>query len=290
MENIENSDVMEFMPRFFWRRAFAFFIDLLVVAILFTVIAVGVNSVFKINLMAPGFVKSTYCKPADFISKERFEKIFPDEPNVVRSQYICKYTTMGITSINLGLLMRQTSVDGVGYNQKISLPIPSIDREILPMEYLLLDTIMYLLAPLLFALMISRYGKTIGKRWMGLTVADISGKKPSLMTAIRREYIKGILFVLISLSGLYELFQSSGLSYEDIALSLGPLTEMQLFNRFGVGIALAIGGFVVVFWFTFGSFIRWRDQTYWDRWSGLFVVGDRWTQPAAVSAKSQTKI
>jgi len=288
MENTENSDVMEIMPRYFWRRVFAYFIDLLMIALFFTVLAVAINSVFKTNLMAPSIVNSKYCKQANFLSKERFNKIFPEEPGVTRNQIVCKITTMGITSYLEGILVWESKDDKSSFRKTLSLPIDSKGNRV---EIFSLDPLMYLVAPLFFALLISRGGSTIGKRWMGLRVVDKLGEIPNLKTALKREYIKGAIFVLGSLSGFYEIYFSYGLQFEEAGDSLKSLDSL-ISASGGFAVLIAIGAFIglAIFWFTFGSFIRWRGQTYWDRWTRLFVNRKVKQRPPAVSARSQTKI
>ena len=244
--------------------------------------------------MAPSFVKSTYCEPSDFMSKERFDRIFPDEPGVGRGQFVCRYTTMGVTSIKLGLLVRATKKDGVNYKQNISFPVADIASETAVVEYLLLDQLMYLFAPLLFAYMLFRKKFTFGKRLMGLKVVNGDGSIPSLRNTIKREYIKGLPFVILGIYGFYELRIQSVASanyFEESVKLLRPLTEMQAFGGLGVAFAIGILLAIALIWFLFASFIRWRGRTYWDRWTGLIVTGDAWLRPSsAASARSQTNL
>ena len=269
MENSEFDQTNLQPARFFWRRVFAYFIDMLIVAALFSVLALSLNAVFDTKFMAPSLAKSKTCEPENTVSREQLGNIFPDEPGLRRSQFVCRYTTMGITSMDLVVLIRETNKDGVNYRQKISLPL---DRNVSLIESFILDSMMYLVGPLFFALLLSRSGKTIGKRWMGLRVQGSNGSVPVLRRTIFREYVKSAPLWLFAISSAYEGYQLTGLGFEAAAQTLGPLTEMLVLNEINAILLVGFGLSIVVFWFMFGSFIRWRGQAYWDRWTGLQVI------------------
>ena len=293
MEIAENGDVLseplKSVPlRFFWRRVFAYLIDLMVLAAFLSALAVLLNVVSDTKFMAPSFVNSKYCKPANFMSSERFDNIIPVEPGVLRSQSVCKYTTMGVTTSYIGVLASQSKKNGITHKSQISLPIDKNGNRI---RMFPLDPIMYLFAPLFFALLISRYGKTDGKRWMGLRVTNKYENAPDFKTAMKREYIKGLPLVISALVGIVEVYLYMEMDFESSVILLDNMTGLLNFvGGFGVAFAVGISISIALFWFMFGSFIRWRGQSYWDRWTGLFVNGNVKLRPPAASARSQTNV
>ncbi|MFK5978780.1 MAG: RDD family protein [Rhizobiaceae bacterium] len=258
------------MPdRYFVRRIFASIIDWLILGVLFAIIGLGIQTVFGIKVAAPGMIRATSCESQGVLSEARMDILLPVKKGEVQFQTVCSITHMGISTHRVVVLGRATEIDGIKYNHSVNYVIDENNQQItfFPVEILL-----YLFGPLLLALWISKFGSTIGKKWLDLFIFDKKGQKPTLKQALKREYLKGFVFAASAIYSIYEVFQLQNVEVEELVKMLPPLTKP--FGETSPIYLIVIGVFlsVALFWFYFGSFIRWRGQAYWDRFAKLKVA------------------
>ncbi|WP_306259362.1 RDD family protein [Pararhizobium sp. IMCC21322] len=254
--------------RYFIRRAFAHLIDFILVSIVFAFITVALNSVFDVQFIAPGFYKSTACVPQQIVSAERMQELLPTSAGQVLHQSICRTTNMGLTTHNTVVLRRSGIADNGNTTTTIEYLVDESGKQTVAYS---MEPFLVLLAPLIFAGLITMRGKTFGKQALGLVIFDSHLEKPKLLAALKREYLKALFFVLGGLIGIYGMFQNSNENLDQLAADLDSLAASiggaGFWLIMGVGLAVLLG----LFWYTFGSFIRWRGRTYWDKWSNLDV-------------------
>jgi len=135
-----------------------------------------------------------------------------------------------------------------------------------------LDPVLYLTFPMIMALLIWRTGTTMGKRLFRLAVKNQELKNPDFRQSLLREYIKHAPLVIVAILTLVQLQQVSHLSDEEMARDMLSLADqMSSSGNFTISVVGAVAVSAVLFWFYFGSFIRWKGQAYWDRFTGLMV-------------------
>lgn len=257
------------LKRSFIRRIFASIIDWLILGIFFAFIGLGIQTIFGIKVIAPGLLKATYCENQDVVSKAQMDLLLPVEEGQVQYQTVCTITHMGISTHRIATLNRATQIDGVNYKNYISYVIDENNQQI---NFFMGDILLYLFGPLLLALWISKFGSTIGKKWLNLFIVDKTGQNPTLKQALRREYLKGCVFAASAIYSIYEISYLNNLNLEEFAKTLPPLTEPFGDGQLPYFIATVTLFTIAVFWFYFGSFIKWKGQTYWDRFAKLKVV------------------
>lgn len=257
------------LKRFFIRRLFASIIDWLILGVLFAFIGLGIQTIFGVKVIAPSLIKTSYCENQDVVSKARMDELLPVEEGQVQYQAICTITHMVISTHQVAVLGRSTQIDGVNYNQNIGYMVDKNNQQI---NFFSVEVLLNLFGPLLLALWISKFGSTIGKKWLNLFIVDDTGQNPTLKQALKREYLKGFLFAASAFYNGYQTFQLQNISVEELAKLLPPLTEplgeTQLLYMIVGGVLTAIA----VIWFYFGSFIKWKGRAYWDRFAKLKVV------------------
>ncbi|WP_310618533.1 RDD family protein [Flexibacterium corallicola] len=254
--------------KLFWRRLFAYFADLLILGAVVTLIALAYNSAFSTRILAPELLSSSACMTStDLVSEEKMNELFPLENGQAHLQVLCKQTNMFATTFYTLTLQKTWSEGNRSYSVYTSYPA---DENGNYRFYVDSEPFFYILAPLVFALFLAKWGQTPGKALFNLAVYRDTREKPSLKDALKREYLKGSVFVLASLVGFYDLYTTSTFDLSGQAQLATSLFEKMLQPDF---LMLWLGGAALialaVFWFLFGSFIRWKGRSYWDRFAHL---------------------
>ncbi|KZK83998.1 RDD family protein [Pseudovibrio sp. W64] len=253
--------------KYFWRRAFAYLLDLFILGFVITAIVVAYNSVFSTRFLAPELLKTTACAPQfDMISQDRMDEILPLEPGHQRQQILCKQTNMFASSFHITALQKIWKEGNVTRSVSVSYYSDEYGNQ---RTYLPSEPFFYLLAPFVFALFLARMGQTPGKRLLNLNVYNASLQKPDLKSALKREYFKATVLIITALFGLYSLYQIITLDLVEAGKQAQELLQNLGQGNFWLWI---VGGVVLslaAFWFEFGSFIRWRGRTYWDQFANL---------------------
>lgn len=253
--------------RYFWRRGFAYLIDLIAGAIVVTILAVIFNSAISYRILAPELIKGSVCEiRSDLISPDRMEELFPLEQGQNHRQVLCKQTNMLTTSFYITRLEKYWNDGNTNYNLGLSYYSDEGGEQ---RFYLASDPFFYLLAPLLFSYCLFRWGQTPGKRLLRLKVENNDGDHPTFISSLKREYFKALMFVLGAIFSFYNMYQLLNYDVDELAKQLQSLEPGLSQQNFWVIAPVAILVFVLIFWFIFGSFIRWRGRTFWDQFAGL---------------------
>lgn len=253
--------------RYFWRRSFAYVLDILICGLMATIISITLNNVFSTRVLAPSQIKSGECEIRDdLFSADRMNELLPLEDGQMHQQILCKQTNMLFTSFYITTLNKSWKGGNKNYNVHISYHSDENGKQL---TYISSEPFLYLLAPFLFALFLTKYGQTPGKRLLGLIVYNDALEKPDIKSALKREYFKAVVFVIGALASFYTMYKAINFNIDEAATTVQSLAAaLEQSNRF----IPTITGFAtaaLVFWFHFGSFIRWRGTTYWDKFSSL---------------------
>ncbi len=255
--------------KFFWRRSLAYIIDILLSMIVASILVVILNSFFSTKILAPDFIRTTGCEiREDLVTQDTLNRLLPLDEGGRHQQVLCKQTNMFVTTFYVVKLYKTWQKDDTTFNANI---FYYADENGQQAEYISFQPFVYLLMPFIFALFISKKGYTPGKRVMSLIVYNDAFEKIDLRSALKREYLKSILFVLSAIFSLFTMVLSTGFDIEQAANTLTSLLVMLEQINFMLVRILAIIIFVLIFVFYFGSFIRWRGQAYWDKFSKLYV-------------------
>lgn len=232
-----------------------------------SIIVIFLNSTFTSNIIAPSFVRSSECVLRDdLVSAERVSELLPLKATQVHQQLLCKQTNMFSTSFYTTNLRKYWLEDGI--NRSVGISYYS-DENGMQTFYIPIDPFFYLLSPLIFAFFLSRNGQTFGKRILGLVVYNDALEKPAFKAALKREYFKGIFFVLVAMIGFYGIYQAYNFDIEQAAKSVEELYETTQLRNPLLWIIGSIAFSIMILWFHFGSFIRWTGRTYWDKFARL---------------------
>lgn len=232
-----------------------------------TAIAITLNAVFSPNVVAPSFINSTACEIRDdLFTAEHMSELLPLEEGQSHQQVLCKQTNMLATSLYITRLEKNWIVEDTHYTVYVDY---HSDENGLHTVYISSDPFLYILMPLIFALFLAKQGHTPGKRALGLKVHNDNMENPDFMSALKREYLKGIFYVIGSLYGLYTMLALINIDIDiDAEIARNQSTEIGQPN-FLVWMIVGVAAVIAMFWFHFGSFIRWRGQTYWDQFAKL---------------------
>lgn len=232
-----------------------------------TAIAIILNAVFSTNILAPTFINSTTCEIRDdLFTTERMNELLPLEEGQNHQQILCKQTNMVATSLYITRLQKNWT-DGNAY-YSVHIDYHSDDNGTQTV-YVSSDPFLYLLMPLVFALFLAKQGQTPGKRILGITVYDANFENPDFKSALKREYLKGIFYVTGSLFGFYTILGFVNIDIDEAAEMLQSKSAELGQSNFQVWIVVGAAVAIAMFWFHFGSFIRWRGRTYWDQFAKL---------------------
>lgn len=256
------------LPRWFWRRALAYLIDLLLVGIVFTALAIAAGVLTGAKVLPPALFNSRICQNAETVPESQMNTLLPISEGQHHVQRLCKVTMMGMVSFLEVQLIRTMTEGSLTKTQFISFVIDDSGKQIAVYPT---DSLLYLIAPLLFAFALSRYGRTIGKGLLNLHVIDERRNKPGLKRALLREYTKGLPFIVLALIYLYNAYSLIGLDVPEVARTLPPL-EQTVQPGFQYWVLAYATLTVLSIWYFLGSFIRWRGHSYWDRIAVTQVV------------------
>ena len=268
-------------PRYFWRRVFAFLGDLLLAGLFFGILVFVVDLAVPIKIVAPEVPKFNTCsEPRTLISEETMHTILPLKEGEVHYQALCKTTNGFFSTFYTTVIGKQWSEGSQTKDTKISY---NSDRDGVPVSVLFTDPFFAILVPLLFAVILSRYGTTPARHLFILAVCDENEQPPSLLSALKREYLKWLPMVVGSVFSMQDIYKPSEFIddktlYSELVKAASDLDKLAETTTNEVTIVtsdyLLLAVFAILFFgFYFGSFIFWRGQTFWDRFARLYTIG-----------------
>jgi uncharacterized RDD family membrane protein YckC len=260
------------LPRYFWRRAFAYVIDIVVIAIVFNALLYAVALVSPWNT-GYSFFSSRVCEQVTTgLLVDKVEAQWPLNPGERRVNVICSvdrfnghppekyFTTSVSTTSGKPIFTRSatTEIDdgGNAINTGIAVPFTSF----LP----------FLVIPLTFAILSANGRRTVGKVTMSLRLMTLKNIPPTLQNATCREVFKLLpMFVFAVVFAGFFLLKSPDLTNFDHNLAAArDITATQITSLFWICGGIGIAGLV---WWLF-PLIFWRGQTFYDRLSACKVI------------------
>lgn len=256
--------VLEYTRRFFWRRVCALFIDILVIYALVTLLAAAVQPFTKVVIFAPSPINSHSCGPVSDLKESAFAvELLNVQPGESVSATLCKTSAAGLLQKAL-LTIGVTKVeDNVSKTRHLRYPV---DADLNPIASINIESLVSLLLPLFFALMLTHSGTTIGKKILGLVVRDNANVHSTLGTFLKREYLRFFPIVVWSLLTLF--LGGVYFSPADLPEAAQQLESMSvLFQYLWLFVILQL----VVLVFYGVNLIRWRGKMFYDQICDLEV-------------------
>ena len=259
-------------PRYFWRRAFAFLIDIILVSLLTSALLLPLHKLAPNHVaLLNGFLVGKQCMTMPAPPKAFADRIpagyFTDTTPIGFS--LCRISAFFVAESYVGAAFTVERREGSNITKTKSLtqitnekgkPINALDPS---------DIIVAMLAMFGFAYLLhNKRGQTPGKRIFGLQVVAKSPDQPSsLKRYIARETLRNIILVgqgLLTLIGFMFLITGSNDAF--LAVVAYGMDNM------GVYIAVSMIFFAALFLWYILPLIRWRGQMPYDRITGFEVI------------------
>ncbi|WP_319771914.1 RDD family protein [Breoghania sp.] len=255
--------------RCFSSRAVALLIDLLVVSTALTVVFYVLSTPFSARFIVPSFIKTNSCEQSNFLSNERMEQLLPLKSGEQHIQRICETRSSFLFKSNITYITAFIRDGNKTYSRSIAYYSDELGNHT---RYYPMQLPFYIILALSIAIITGKFATTPGKKYLGLQVTTESGGSPSVRQCLIREMVK--FFPLFALAA-YETVGFENPTPDELAVSASKLFQTmessEMHSAFSGQLAAGILIFIAFIWFQFGSFIRWRGQTYWDRLAGLYV-------------------
>lgn len=248
--------------KFFWARFLAFGIDWFLVVAVFAALTLALQPVTTHTLIPPSPVTFEACfDNLDKIDKTHADSILPLREGEERAAQICSGALFGLLPPYTQKIGAARKVGNVTQHRWQAYGVDA-DGKRAAYTTLNLNDVLLIVAPFMFAAFLSQYGRTPGKMLMGLRVAGTDRKAPSVLRAYMREALKYSPLILIAIYGLIQQMSVLGLGF--------PQSDVMFL---GIGwvlwLYLAVTVLTLIYWFF--PFLRWRGQTFYDKWLGLMV-------------------
>jgi uncharacterized RDD family membrane protein YckC len=257
-------------PRLFWRRVFAYLIDMAVFEVLFSMLLSVVALVIPLNVGMPLF-QSTRCEQVDSGPLvEKVENEWPLKPGEKRQNQICHVTRLiGQDTVFFETAVISGNPDGGAFSSRsVSTPLGQNGEPINPVSSPMGTLAGFLLIPLAFAYFSANGRRTLGKKILSLRVTTIEGGSPNLSMEVKREFLKFlpvILFAGASLVGA-AIAATPDQSFETMIRAMRDGTAATTTPILASAVIL-IGTFL---WWAL-PLVKWRGQMFYDRFCGCEV-------------------
>jgi len=255
-------------PRYFWRRGLAYFIDMLLLAMVMTVLTIFVFALAPQKVIGPSFIHRTICEPVELRSEQQIREAFGTNDGELASQLRCttfQNMIYPVTTLTYGIVNETASNTTIARNITFF-----IDEDGAMIEVIDLSFVEWFLIPTLIAMWVAWRGTTPGKAVVDLRVRGQNEDTPSLSRLLTREYTRFAPFVFLAAYGLYQILTAQQQTEREMARA-----AMELGAVFPIGLfAFSITVFLVFLVWMFGSFVIWRGRTWWDALAGTKVIRD----------------
>lgn len=255
-------------PRYFWRRAIAFVVDMIIAIFLAGLLFLAIYNATGVNLGVSGLVFSRNCvpAPANHPQVSRIEKMWSLQSGEVRSNALCRTTAWGGPSIDSFLTQVARKDGAVTYTRHVTYLVDADGNEIaykIGPDFSLLPVLLY------FVLFTASGRRTPGKAVFSLRAITAEEERLDLSAAIKREGLKLLPFIVTMFLQLwFWLSPPAMLTSSDamiVAVRDGTLvTSNEMIFTFGTG-------FLTLVWW-FGPFLFWRGRTWYDMIAGTKVI------------------
>ncbi len=255
--------------RWFRRRAVALLIDLVVVSAALAVVFYVLSAPFSARFIVPSIIGFNSCEQSNFLSNERMEELLPLKSGEQHIQTICETRSFFLFKANTTHVTAFKKDGSKTYSRSIVYYSDELGNHT---PYYPIQLPFYIILTLSIAIMTGKFATTPGKKLFGLQVTTESGGSPSVRQCLIREMVK--FFPLIALAA-YETVGFENPTPDELSVSAGELFQTietnGMLSLFSIQFAAGMLILIAFIWFQFGSFIRWRGQTYWDHLAGLYV-------------------
>lgn len=261
-------------PRYFWRRAFAFLLDLLVAQLVVALLFAAIDAAAGTLLGDSSLVSASECSPASPSHPQvvRIDGMWPLPAGWRRENTICHYGVGEDESwtFTTRLMWKEGTAN---YSQEVSYDIDK-NGKALPNEYAL-DFKLFAIV-LLFIVFAANGWRSPGKAAMGLRIKTAEGATPGWGHAVLRETFKLLPLVVFGVFAAWVALAAPAFLTDSEAMLVsmrdsGVMTSSWMLLLFGW-----YGG-TILWWLA--PFAIWRGRTWHDALAGTKLV--RCDLPAA---------
>jgi uncharacterized RDD family membrane protein YckC len=268
----DQDGVQPVAKRYFWRRDFAFFLDLLLIAAIAGLLMIPVSALFGVDLGASNLIKRSTCVPApqNWPIFQEIQKEWPLQPGQTRTNEHCHISIWGVQEYDLFFTrtMWSSKQEGnsaaVTYSSNRSMGI-MVDKAGNPISLAAYPDFSILLMLAIFAFFTANGRRSPGKAMLGLRVTTLTGEPFGWPKAIVREGLKLLPFLGFFFIQLYQWLM---MVFRPV--SIADMIKIVTSDQFFVGL-FAWPLFALIWWF--GPFLIWRGQTWYDWLASTKVIG-----------------
>ena len=262
-------------PRYFWRRAGAYLVDIVIFQIAFTLLFLALSAVTPWDLTLPLLQKQQCDKATSGPLIAKLEAEWPLQAGEGRSNQLCHISWLGSNGYTVFVSAVASQQGSTTLKRAFSVPVDGNGNPINPnVTARPTSSVVLLLLPLAFALCSAAGRRTVGKRLTSLCVSTVEGRPLPLALAAKREMFKFLPLILLAIVNLASLFLLP--SYlPPIDQLIQQARDTNLLNTIGFfALTGALAPLLFVFalvWWIF-PLIVWRGQTFYDRFCDTIVV------------------
>jgi uncharacterized RDD family membrane protein YckC len=178
----------------FWRRSFAFLIDLLLVAALFNLLGVVLFASTEGKVRVGTTIPADYASCSD-VPERPTGLILPDDFKLTRAgTAYCTMYFFGLVHDRVLVVADVQQSGALTVTRKISFPVDT-DGHLVNALYIDYFLLLFLLAYLWLSQWL--FGRTLGKRIAGLSVHSLTGGRLTAWQITKRELVRFIPFYLV---------------------------------------------------------------------------------------------
>jgi uncharacterized RDD family membrane protein YckC len=257
-------------PRHFWRRAFAFLLDVVLATLVVALIFGAIRAATGVDLGTPSLANFTQSKcdvaPAGHPQAVRIERMWSLVAGETRQNILCRITVNGREQPLL-FVSRVIRRDGAqSFTREVRYPVDEQGQPIAIAYSMDWSAIAYLL---IFGAMTAQGRRTPGKTLMGLRVRNEAGDELDWPTAFKRETPKFLPLLAYFAIGVWLAFSPPAL-LSDSEASIIAIRDGSAFTSPYMVFFILLGIATLVWWV--GPFLIWRGRTWYDALAGTKVV------------------
>jgi len=255
-------------PRYFWRRAIAFVVDMLIASLLAALLFLAIYSATGVNLGVSGLAFSRHCvqAPPNHPQVSRIEKAWSLQPGEVRSNLLCRTTAWGGPSFDSFLTQVVRKDGAVTYTRHVTYLVDADGKEIayqISPDFSLLPILLY------FVVFTASGRRTPGKTVFSLRAVATGGERLSGSAVVEREGLKLLPLVVMLLLQLWSWISPPAMLTSSDAMIVAVregtfATSKEMIVTYGTALL------TLVWWF--GPFLLWRGRTWYDMIAGAKVI------------------
>jgi hypothetical protein len=254
-------------PPHFWRRAFAFLLDLLLAQLVVSLLFTALDTATGTSLDGSSSSETSQCSaaPASHPQVVRVEGMWPLPAGWQRENVVCHYGSGADERWTFTTrLVRQDGT--MTYRKSVTY---DIDKEGKAMRGEFAPDFQYFAIVILFVALAASRWRTPGKSMMSLQVTGEDGVRPGWRHTGLREFLK---LMPLTLFGLFAVWISVAPPrvLTDSEVSLVAMRDGALWTSPWTLFLIGWCGFVIVW--CIGPFLRWPGRTWYDAVAGTKLI------------------